>query len=146
MAAQASPLSAAPWVSVTSVQPAFLSTASAASGSADAAKLTQAFGGSVDDVVNKLVVSGYGRDQEFEADKQGVVFARNANYHPKALARVLSRMSDAAVRWGFYKNHPGQNQRLEQLGKLDLSPSPNFRTSQARRARFARVMAGLQHP
>ena len=115
-------------------------------GSKQAAQLTEAFGGSVDDIVNNLVVNGYSRDLELAADKLGVGYARQANYQPQALVQVLSRMGGSgSARWGFSKNHPSTQQRLAQLQSLDLSPSAQFKASEARRKRFAAACASLAH-
>ena len=59
-------------------------------------QLTTAFEGAVDDVVNKLVVNGYSRDKEYEADRFAAQYTRNANYDPGALKGFLTRMAQAS--------------------------------------------------
>ena len=105
--------------------------------SSQVAELTDAFKGTVDDVVNNLVVNGYSRDKEYEADRFGARYARDANYDPGALAAFLRRMdeSGAAGGGGMFKTHPKASKRVEELGAL--APSASHRRSAARDKRFA---------
>ena len=100
------------------------------------AKLTEAFEGSIDDIVNKLVVNGYSRDKELEADRTGAVFAQRANYNPKALPDFIAGLKDLPTASGLGKTHPGADVRLAALSKVDLRPSGDYRPSQARTNRF----------
>ncbi len=106
------------------------------------AKLTQAFEGSIDDIVNKLVVNGYSRDKEYEADKFAAQYARAANYDPGALKSFLARMDKASQsHGGMLKTHPPAAKRLSELGSL--SASAFSQPSSARDDRFATATAGL---
>jgi predicted Zn-dependent protease len=105
--------------------------------SSQVAQLTDVFKGTVDDVVNSLVVNGYSRDKEYEADKFGAEYARNANYDPRALQAFLKRMEEAGAagnRGGMFKTHPAASKRVAELGGLD--PSSDYRPSAARDRRF----------
>ncbi|OGS41546.1 MAG: hypothetical protein A2506_06375 [Elusimicrobia bacterium RIFOXYD12_FULL_66_9] len=99
-------------------------------------QLTTAFEGAVDDVVNKLVVNGYSRDKEYEADRFAAQYARNANYDPGALKSFLERMAQASTSGGgVFKTHPGAGKRV---GELDgLTPSAAFQRSPMRAKRFS---------
>lgn len=99
-------------------------------------QLTSAFEGVVDDVVNKMVVNGYSRDKEYEADKFGAQYAKNANYDPGALKTFLARMAKAegGNTGGMFKTHPAPEKREAELGSL--SPSPAYRRSSERGRRF----------
>lgn len=98
-------------------------------------QLTAAFEGAVDDVVNRLVVSGYSRDKEYEADRFAAQYARNANYDPGALKGFLERMAQASASGGgVFKTHPGADKRVGELG--DPAPSAAFRRSPQRDKRF----------
>lgn len=103
-------------------------------------QLTTAFEGAVDDVVNKLVVNGYSRDKEYEADHFAAQYARNANYDPAALKDFLERMAQASSSGGgVFKTHPGAGKRVGELG--DLSPSASFRRAPERGKRFSASVA-----
>lgn len=98
-------------------------------------KLTGAFEGAVNDVVNKLVVNGYSRDKEYEADRFAAEYAKAANYDPRALSAFLTRMESVAASGGVFKTHPDAAKRVAELGTL--APSADYRGSTARAARFA---------
>lgn len=105
--------------------------------SAQVSQLTDVFKGTVDDVVNSLVVNGYSRDKEYEADKFGAQYARNANYDPGALKAFLTRMQEAGAAGGgggMFKTHPAASKRISELG--GLTPSSDYRRSAARDKRF----------
>jgi predicted Zn-dependent protease len=102
--------------------------------------LTSAFEGSVEDVVNKLVVSGYSRDKEYEADKAGAEYVKAANYDPGALKTFLERMERAggAAGGGLFKTHPSPAKREAELGAL--SPAPGYKRSSERGRRFSEAV------
>ena len=106
------------------------------------AKLTQAFDGTIDDVVENLVVNGYSRDKEFEADRAGAGYARDANYDPQALSRFIASLGKGKG-GGLLKTHPGAKQRLKELESAGLEPSADFQDGAARRKRFASASAKL---
>jgi predicted Zn-dependent protease len=100
-------------------------------------QLTTAFEGAVTDVVDKLVVNGYSRDKEYEADKFGAQYARSAHYDPGALKTFLARMDKSAggASGGMFKTHPAPAKREAELGAL--SPAPGFKRSSERGRRFS---------
>ena len=105
--------------------------------SSQVAQLTDVFKGTVDDVVNSLVVDGYSRDKEYEADKFGARYARDANYDPRALTAFLKRMEEAGAAGGgggMFKTHPKPSKRIEELGAL--APSADYRRASSRERRF----------
>jgi predicted Zn-dependent protease len=101
-------------------------------------KLAGVFEGAVDDVVKNLVVNGYSRDKEYEADEFAAKYARAANYDPRALKTFLSRMGSHAASGGVFKTHPAAGQRAAELGSV--APSSDHRASPARDQRFAAAM------
>lgn len=98
-------------------------------------KLTEAFEGSVDDVVKSLVVNGYSRDKEYEADHMAVEFMRRAGYDPRALPRLLAKLGKAPKGIGLMKTHPSPDSRVAKLGEI-ITPS-SYRRAHARDVRFA---------
>lgn len=103
-------------------------------------QLTSAFEGAVDDVVNKLVVNGYSRDKEYEADRFGAQYAKAANYDPGALKGFLARMEKAegAGGGGMFKTHPSPAKRESELGAL--APAPGYKRSSERGRRFTEAV------
>ena len=101
-------------------------------------KVTEAFEGSIDDVMGALVVNGYSRDKEYEADRLGAEYARRAGYDPRGLARVIARLKDAGGA-GLMKTHPHPEFRLEKL-KGVRTPA-EYKPSPRRDARFKRSTA-----
>lgn len=105
-------------------------------------KLTAQFEGAIDDVVNKLVVNGYSRDKEYEADRFGAQYAGAANYDPTALKTFLTRMeATTAAGGGMFKTHPPAGKRIAELG----SPAASgvYKPSTVRDQRFADAAADL---
>ncbi|MFO1076978.1 MAG: M48 family metalloprotease [Planctomycetota bacterium] len=102
----------------------------------DLDKLTNLFDGSVDDVVQTLVTSGYSRDAEAAADKLGREFLANTGYDPQALTRVLANMEDAGGQGGMFATHPAPKDRIESLG-APVAYAADAAAEAARAARFA---------
>jgi predicted Zn-dependent protease len=107
--------------------------------------LTQAFEGAMDDMIDSLVVKGYSRDTEFEADKVGLQIMVKAGYNPQAfleLLKVLETAVPATGTTGFSATHPKAADRLaklkEQVKKLPKSSTPAKRTE-----RFLAATEGL---
>ncbi len=85
---------------------------------AQIAQLTQAFDGSIKDVVNKLVVSGYSRSQEYDADAEAVALAYRAGYDPGGMSQFLETLATGAAAntgAGFYRSHPPAVDRLAKV-------------------------------
>jgi predicted Zn-dependent protease len=81
----------------------------------EVSNLTEAFTGSIDDVTNTLVTSGYSRATEREADSMAVEILKRIGYDPNALIRVLQRMDDELEPGGldFAKTHPDPEVRID---------------------------------
>ena len=62
-------------------------------GAQDLSKLVSIFEGSIDDIVKTLVVNGYGRDQEYSADKTALIYLEKTAYNPSALKDFLDRLA-----------------------------------------------------
>ena len=91
-------------------------------GSEELAQLTTAFEGALGDVVETLVVRGYDRKYEHEADDLAVKFDVAVGYAPKGLTDFLQTMigdSTTASGKGWFKTHPSAEQRIEKVrGKI----------------------------
>jgi predicted Zn-dependent protease len=103
-----------------------------------------AFDGAVKDIVDKLVTSGFSRDQEFEADQGAVQILENAGYDPKGLITALQILKTKNSKNGWFSTHPSAAERLKeiQILKLDKEVSSAQGYSE-RRARFLAALKGL---
>ncbi|MCB0325725.1 MAG: M48 family metalloprotease [Bdellovibrionales bacterium] len=101
--------------------------------------LTETFSSSVDDVVQTLVVNGYSRSQEYDADRYAALLLARAGYNPASLTTVLEKLEQAARGGGgMFDTHPAPQDRLATLGSLEVRPPAPHRTQ-----RFARATAKL---
>jgi len=98
-------------------------------GSEELAQLTTAFEGALGDIVETLVVRGYDRKYEHEADELAVNFDVTAGYSPKGLTDFLQTMigdTTTASAKGWFKTHPSAEQRMEKvksrIGSLSSAP------------------------
>jgi predicted Zn-dependent protease len=117
-------------------------------GPEELAQLTTAFEGALGDIVETLVVRGYDRKYELEADDLAVKFDVTAGYSPQGLTDFLQAMAgdtaEGASGKGWFKTHPSAEQRLERVkGRIaKLSPVPA--EASVRTKRFAQSVAKLK--
>jgi beta-barrel assembly-enhancing protease len=111
----------------------------------DVVELTNAFGGSVQDVTGTLVNSGYSRGAEREADAEAVAILRRLGYDPRALVRVLEAMDKELEPGGldFAKTHPDPQDRIEDIDKDDALGGFSGAPPAARQARFERALGRI---
>ena len=112
-------------------------------GSADLAEATKAFEGSISDVTQTLMNSGYGRAAEREADASAVAILRAAGYDPHALVDMLEQMK-AYVKpggLGFAKTHPAPQDRINDISPA-LGPGGAVAPPVVRQQRFVAAMKG----
>jgi predicted Zn-dependent protease len=121
--------------------------AAQAYGPAELAQLTSIFEGVLSDIVEKLVVNGYDRKYEHEADSLGVRFGAAAGYDPNGIVRFLQTMvgdKTAVSGKGWFKTHPTPEQRLDKtkgdIGKLGAAPA----IEDVRTQRFQQAVASLK--
>lgn len=102
-----------------------------------AGQLMNLFGGSVDDIVKTLVVNGYSRSQEMEADRSAVIIMSRVGYQPHGIVNVLERMGHKfkSDKLGFAKTHPDPADRIKALKKF-LKEKKKFSPVKARQARY----------
>lgn len=106
-------------------------------------QLTEVFGGSVGDIVNSLVLKGYSREQEYDADRVAVVILQRLGYDPNALTRVLERMEAKVHKGGpgFGSTHPPPADRANAVSKRITAREA--KESAVRDKRFAKAMQGV---
>jgi len=77
--------------------------------------------GAAGDIVNvaaSLILQGYSRDNEFEADRYGILYAKNAGYNPKGMIQVFEKFkkmegSRPPAILGLLSSHPPATDRIE---------------------------------
>lgn len=111
-------------------------------GGQDLADLTKAFEGSVSDVINTMVVNGYSRQQEFQADLASVTIMRRVGYNPNGLINVLETMKKKLHPGGadFAKTHPDPAARIVNLQKI-IGPYQVVVVPPERQARFNQALS-----
>ena len=106
---------------------------------ADLARITEAFAGTIDDVVDQMVSLGYSRRQEYAADAESGKIAWRAGYNPAGLAEFLQTLqvkSATGGKRGFFGTHPPPADRLEKVEALLAGEKLEGATDPARTARF----------
>ena len=79
-------------------------------GGAPVSAAMDAFEGSITDITDKIINSGYARKQEFQADKAAVEILNRVGYSPAGLKTMLQEMDNHVKpqdQHGFGKTHPG---------------------------------------
>lgn len=112
----------------------------------DVAELTTAFSGSINDITQTLVNSGYSRAAETEADNAAVQILERAGYDPRALPAILQAMR-ARVKPGsgldFSRTHPLPADRITEVDKvIGNYKAPGYDTAVTRQ-RFEQALSGI---
>jgi len=107
---------------------------------------TNAFGGSVTQVMDSLLVNGYSKTQEYSADEEALNVMKNAGYNPSALADVIAILEKESHTdsGGLFATHPDMKDRHEEvLDELDtyVKSTPE---QVLRAQRFARYTRGVR--
>ncbi len=113
-------------------------------GGEELAQLTTAFEGSIDDITQTMVNSGYARKLEAEADQTAIRILRQAGYDPTALGTMLRRMEQQMVGHasGFASTHPLPADRLKAIKQLNARTTPRTAPT-ARQQRFRQALQGI---
>jgi predicted Zn-dependent protease len=107
-------------------------------GGEELASLTEAFEGSVSDVVMTLTTSGYSRKQEHAADSAAVALLQRAGYPAAAMITMLERMDERLADsggLGFAKTHPSARSRADAI--RPMISDPGFIPDSVRQQRFS---------
>lgn len=115
-------------------------------GSEELAQLTTAFEGALGDVFETLVVRGYDRKYEYEADDLAVKFDVAVGYAPKGLTDFLQTMigdATTASGKGWFKTHPSPEQRMDKVKSRIASLSSVPLEAQVRTKRFEKSVEAL---
>jgi predicted Zn-dependent protease len=107
--------------------------------------LTKAFEGAMDDMIDSMVVKGYSRDTEFEADRVGMKIMADAGYDPKAFISLLESVDKKlghAGTGGMKATHPAPRDRIAKL-EAELAKYDHVKVPKARTERFQAAIAQL---
>jgi beta-barrel assembly-enhancing protease len=73
------------------------------------------------DRTTELVMAGFGRNEELESDRLGVVLADKVGYAPTGLSAFLTRLAErnkgTLGKQGLYASHPEMQERLDKIAK-----------------------------
>ncbi len=106
-------------------------------------KLTGAFDGALGDIMNQLVVKGYSRKQEYEADRLGLKYANAAGYAVSGMDQCLQAIASSAQKSsgaGFFKTHPAAQDRLDKVRQEIASKGYSGRVETVRTKRFKKAV------
>jgi beta-barrel assembly-enhancing protease len=104
--------------------------------------VTQNLTAATGEIVETLVVNGYSREDEYDADAYAVELLGRAKYNPASLKVVLESLERAratAGGGGWFSTHPSPEDRLEELDDANapVEPSPSQAVRAARFKKFA---------
>ncbi|MDR2739495.1 MAG: M48 family metalloprotease [Treponema sp.] len=94
------------------------------------------FDNAVREMVTTLVVSGYTREQEFEADSYALTLLALAGYSPVSLTEVLTLLQRAGGTGGYNGTHPSPDLRINNV-RRELLRYQGQDTRSFRASRFA---------
>ena len=81
--------------------------------------------GDIVNVAAGLILQGYSRDNEFEADNYGILYAKNAGYNPEGMIQVFEKFekmegNPPPAILNLFSSHPPAAQRIDK-GKSQIS-------------------------
>jgi predicted Zn-dependent protease len=106
-------------------------------GAKELAELTETFEASISDITKTLIVNGYSRSFESQADLAAVSILQRTGYNPNGLVTMLNEMKTRLKpgRGDFVKTHPSPDSRIADIQKHTGAYSA-VKPPQARQARF----------
>lgn len=116
-------------------------------GGKELADAVNAFDGAINDVTQTLVVNGYSRSAEREADLAAVTILQRAGYNPAALVEMLEEMGRRLKPGGldFARTHPKPADRIRSIRSAVEKAGTASAAPAARQRRFAAAMAGISN-
>ena len=113
-------------------------------GGEEVAQLTETFEDSISDITRTLIVNGYSRRFESQADAAAVTILQRVGYDPQALGDMLRIMGRYLVpgRADFARTHPAPESRIAEIEGV-LGPYRPVMRPAVRQRRFEEAMAGV---
>ena len=109
-------------------------------------QLTAIFEGALGDVVDTLILRGYDRKYEYEADDLAVKYAVASGFAPRGLPDFLKTLVAAGTAEqgkGWFKTHPSAADRLERANSAVASAGSAAKILAARTQRFQQNTKGV---
>ena len=106
-------------------------------------QLTSTFGDSINDISRTILVKGYSRSQEYQADEYAAVLLKRSGYDPGGLAAMLKSLETAShgsVQGGWASTHPKPEDRIDELGSAAKAQTDNV--GEAERTRRFQAAVG----
>lgn len=105
-------------------------------------QLVEVFEGSIDDIFKTLVVNGYGRSQEYGADRAALAYLSKAGYDSWALNGYLERMirEGRTTEGGITRTHPETKDRLDNISENAVSQKTDVKLFNKRSGRFSKIL------
>lgn len=116
-------------------------------GPQEVAQLTAMFEGVLSDIVEQLVVRGYDRASEYEADGLAVKFGARTGYEPGSILRFLKTMvgdKSTASGKGWFKTHPSPEDRIGSATKAIAALGSAPKIEAVRTQRFSQAIASMK--
>ena len=88
------------------------------SAGSDLGALTGVFEASVEDILGRMVVSGYSREQEYAADRLAAEILYRSGYDPQGLAEFFRILAQVKGEGGFLDTHPPAPERSRDFERL----------------------------
>jgi len=113
-------------------------------GPQELADLTQDFEGSIDDISQTLINSGYSRAFEFEADRAAIAIMRRVGYNPAGLVDMLQVMRQRLVphQQDFASTHPSPESRILEIKSI-IGLVPPVKEVRERQLRFESALKNI---
>jgi len=105
----------------------------------NAKELANIMGDSVNEVITTLVVNGFSKSQELDADNTALSLLVSAGYQPSGIAEMLQALKQKQKGGqGFGKTHPSPDERLKavdkNIGKYKVADTSSYRVSRYKTA------------
>ena len=116
-------------------------------GGAEMAKLVSLFEGSVQDVFKTLMVSGYSREQEVQADRSALALLQRSGYDPNGLPdflRKLGKEQTGGGKAGMFTTHPGMEGRESGARSVIAANRWHLKNHAERDRRFQQAIQSLR--
>jgi predicted Zn-dependent protease len=97
-------------------------------------QLVARFEGSIDDVFKTVIVNGYSRAAEENADRAGVEMLKRSGYNPTAMVAILTAMGSKGGSGGILGTHPAVTDRVDNIKVI--AQEANTQMEPARTKRF----------
>jgi predicted Zn-dependent protease len=91
------------------------------------------FEGSIDDVFKTVIVNGYSRAAEENADRAGVEMLNRAGYNPASMVNILTAMGSKAGSGGILGTHPAVTDRVDNIKALAQDANTQMEPARAKR-------------